>query len=69
MLKLYNLIQYSGIGAGVFLVAAAVTGIMRADVEIHEKLGLTALALGLLHGGMVMYRNIKMRSAKKQAVK
>ena len=66
MFKLYNMIKLSGVAAVVLLVATAVTGLARVDVEVHEHLGIATLAIGLLHGGMVMYRNIKIKVAQKK---
>jgi len=61
------MIKYTGIAAIVLLVSAAVTGLARVDVEVHEHLGIAAVAVGLLHGGLVIYRNMKNKS--KAAVK
>jgi len=58
-MNLYKMIQYTGIGAVVLLVSTAVTGLARADVEVHEHLGIATVAVGLLHGGLVIYRNMK----------
>lgn len=65
MIKLYRMIQYTGIAAVVLLVATAATGLARIDVEVHEHLGIATLAVGLLHGGLVIYRNIKNKAAAK----
>jgi len=65
--KLYKMIQYTGIAAVVLLVSTAVTGLARVDVEVHEHLGIATVAVGLLHGGLVIYKNMKNKS--KAAVK
>ncbi|MFA5499501.1 MAG: hypothetical protein WC404_00300 [Candidatus Omnitrophota bacterium] len=66
MIKLYKMIQYTGIAAVVLLIATAVTGLARVDVEVHEHLGIATLAIGLLHGGMVIYRNMKIKAMQKK---
>lgn len=58
-MNLYKMIQYSGMAAGVMLVVTASVGLSRANVELHEHLGIATLAVGLLHGGLVIYRNMK----------
>jgi hypothetical protein len=60
------MIQYTGIAAVVLLIATAVTGLARVDVEVHEHLGIATLAIGLLHGGMVIYRNMKIKAMQKK---
>jgi len=66
MFKLYNMIKLSGAAAVMLLIATAVTGLARVNVEVHEHLGIATLAIGLLHGGMVIYRNMKIRAVQKK---
>ena len=58
-MNLYKMIQYSGMAAGALLVATAATGLARVDIEVHEHLGMATLAVGSLHGSLVIYRNMK----------
>jgi len=67
MINLYKMIQYTGMAAGVLLVVTASIGLSHSNVELHEKFGITTVAVGLLHGGLVIYRNLKNKS--KAAVK
>ena len=60
-MKLYNLIAYSGIAAIVFLFATFIFGIARLNYEVHEKLAITTIVLALLHGGLILYRMIKIK--------
>lgn len=69
MFRLYNLIIYSGIAAFICLAVTAVLGITGANFEIHEKMGITTFALACVHGGLVLYKNIKVNRAKKQTMK
>lgn len=64
-MNLYKMIQYTGIAAGVLLVATAAVGLSHANIELHEHLGITTVAVGLLHGGLVIYRNIKNKAKAK----
>jgi hypothetical protein len=65
MIKLYRAIKYTGIAAAALLVATAATGLAHVDVEVHEHLGIATLAVGLLHGGLVIFRNMKNKAAQK----
>lgn len=62
---LYNLITYSGMAAGVLLVITAGLGIGGFNVEVHEGFGIATLCVGGLHGGLIVYKNAKIRAMKK----
>jgi len=69
MFKLYNLIIYSGIATFICLVITAVLGITKANFSLHGKMGITTFVFACIHGGLVLYKQIKINRAKKQAMK
>jgi len=69
MFRLYNLIIYSGIATFICLVITAVLGIAGANFSLHGKMGITTFAFACIHGGLVLYKQIKISRAKKQAIK
>ena len=62
---LYKLIIYSGVAAAIFLVVTFVLGITKFDIEMHEAFGVATLALGLIHGGLIAYQKIKIKSSQR----
>ena len=69
MPKLYDWIIYSGIATFTCLVITAVLGITRANFSIHGKMGITTFVFACIHGGLVLYKRMKIRQAKRQAMK
>jgi len=63
---LYNIIVWLGIVAYSAMFAAAVTGFMEADQELHEYVAIFALAAASIHGGLIVYKNIKVKAARKK---
>ena len=61
MRVLYNLITYSGIAAIVFLIATFIFGIARLNFEVHEKLAIATIVFAAIHGGLILYRTIKIK--------
>ncbi len=69
MFTLYNLIIYSGIATFTCLVITAVLGITGANYSIHGKMGITTFVFACIHGGLVLYKQMKIRRAKQRAMK
>ena len=69
MFTLYNLIIYSGIATFTCLVITAVLGITGANYSIHGKMGITTFVFACIHVGLVLYKQMKIRRAKRQAMK
>jgi hypothetical protein len=65
-MKLYSLIGYSGASAFVMLVITVVLGITHINFTLHKIAGILTCVFALLHLGLVMYKNIKFKSPKKQ---
>jgi hypothetical protein len=66
MFKLHKLIIYTGIAALAFLCLTAFYGLTGLSFNIHKKLGITTLVFGGIHGGLLLYRNIKIMAASKK---
>lgn len=59
MIKVYKVIMYSGVLAFLFLILTFVLGITELNFKLH-KIGATlAFVFGLIHVGLILYRNIK----------
>ncbi|GEM_PF-5773443 len=55
-MKLYTWIVLLGAVSAVFIIAAAYTGNMGFDIDVHRGLAGTAVAFGLLHVGLISYQ-------------
>ena len=66
---LYNLIIYSGIATFICLVTTMVLGITGANIGLHGKMGMATFAFACVHVGLVIYKQMKVRQARKQAMK
>lgn len=65
MSKLYKFITYSGLAAFLVLTAGFFYGILGIDFKVHKVLGILAMAFASIHAGLILYKNIKMRSQNK----
>ena len=59
--KLYDLINYSGIMAFIFLVTTIVFGITGANYKVHKVVGIVTFAFAVLHVGLVVHKTIKVK--------
>ena len=58
---LYKLIMYSGIVAITLLLATFVLGITGINFKLHKILGISTMAVAAIHGGLILYRMIKIK--------
>ncbi len=69
MVNLQKAITISGIAAFICLLVTGYLGAKGADIEAHEKAAMATFALALIHVGLVVYKQVKVRNAKRRAVK
>lgn len=60
-MKLYKIINYCGIMAVILLCATFIFGIAKLDREVHEHLAIATMVFALLHGGLILYRTIRLK--------
>jgi hypothetical protein len=65
MPKLYDWIIYSGIATFICLCVTAFLGISGINYKIHGIMGITTFVFACIHGGLVLYKRMKIRQAKK----
>jgi uncharacterized membrane protein YozB (DUF420 family) len=67
MFNLQKAITVSGIAAFISLIVTGYLGAKGTNIEAHEKAAMTTFALVLVHVGSVIYKQVKVRRAKRQA--
>lgn len=61
-LNLFALINYSGMATFFFLVTAVFFVLVMHNIRIHKAAGLAALTAGLIHGGLIFYKNMRIKA-------
>lgn len=64
-MTLYSLIGYSGMLAFIALLITVILGITRINFELHKIAGISTFVLACVHGGFVLYKNIKVKKASR----
>lgn len=67
MIDLQKAIIYSGIVTFICLMITATLGITGVDFSLHKKMGITTFTFACVHVGIVLYKQFKVRKARKQA--
>ncbi len=67
MVNLQKAIMISGIAAFISLIVTGYLGAKGTNIEAHEKAAMATFALALVHVGFVVYKQAKVRRAKRQA--
>lgn len=65
MFKLYKMIVYSGVAAFVLLVVTVILGITGINFNVHMFFGKATFAAALVHVGLIVYKNVKLKMAKR----
>ncbi|MCK9582820.1 MAG: hypothetical protein M0Q46_04295 [Endomicrobiales bacterium] len=68
MKKIFVAIGISGFAAFVSLVATFVIGITHLNFELHKKCAFATIGFGLVHFGLILYKNHRVSKAKKASV-
>jgi hypothetical protein len=68
MMMVYKLIIYSGVATLFFLCVAAFLGITGINFSLHKIAGITTLALGLIHGGLNLYKAITLKRQRRKLI-
>ena len=55
-IKPYQVIAWTGVVSFLLVLAAAVTGVLHADYNLHRVLGLAAVILGFVHGSYYFFQ-------------
>lgn len=65
MFKLYKMIVYSGVAAFVLLVITVILGITGINFSVHMFFGKATFAAASIHVGLIVYKNVKLKVAKR----
>jgi hypothetical protein len=65
MLKLYNIIIYSGALTLFLLIVTFILGLTGYNWGLHKTAGVLTFISACIHGGLVIYKNIKVKFPKK----
>jgi len=68
MKKIFIAIGISGFAAFASLVATFATGILHLNFELHEKFAFATIGFGLIHLGLILYKNYRVSKAKKTSI-
>ena len=64
MFNLYKMIIYSGIATFFFLFLTAIYGAFRLGFGLHVKFAMATVVFALIHAGLQLYKNIKIKMKK-----
>jgi len=63
---LFKAITFTGILAGIALLWTATSGVLHMEIELHERSAQATVALGVLHFGLITYKNWKIKHPSKK---